>query len=117
MDQENEGNFSGKKVDESWKNSVQKDKQIPETEKTSPRMELSFSNFINSFAIQVLIHLGQIEDPVTKKKEVSLENAREIIDLLAMLKEKTKGNLTKEEDALLTYLIPDLQMRYVEAMK
>ncbi|HNV86656.1 MAG TPA: DUF1844 domain-containing protein [Candidatus Omnitrophota bacterium] len=117
MDQEGKTDFSEKKVDESWKNSVQKEKQTEEPEKTPPRLELNFSNFINSFAIQVLIHLGQIEDPVSKKKEINLEAAHEIIDLLAMLKEKTKGNLTREEDALLTHLIPDLQMRYVEAMK
>lgn len=75
---------------------------------------IDFSTFILSLGSSALILLGEIEDPVNREKHQDLSQAREMIDLLAMLEEKTKGNLSKEEEALLTNLLFDLRMKYVE---
>jgi len=67
---------------------------------------------------QAQILLGVIENPITKQKEeVDLERARNFIDLLAMLDEKTKGNRTDEESAFLDRILADLRMRWVDAQK
>lgn len=58
--------------------------------------------------------LGKIPNPVNGKVEVDVEHAQITIDILEMLKEKTKGNLTPEEDKLLGNTIADLQMNYVD---
>jgi len=55
-----------------------------------------------------------LENPITKKIEKNLEQARFLIDTLAILKEKTKGNLTKEEEALLDDALFNLRLMYVE---
>ncbi|MFH1369432.1 MAG: DUF1844 domain-containing protein [Elusimicrobiota bacterium] len=58
--------------------------------------------------------LGKIPNPVDNKVEVDLEHAQITIDILEMLKEKTKGNLTTEEDKLLSNTIADLQLNYAD---
>lgn len=75
---------------------------------------IDFSTFILSLGSSTLIFLGGIEDPIKGEKMVNLPQAREMIDLLTILKEKTKGNLNKEEGILLDNLLFDLRMRYVE---
>ena len=64
-----------------------------------------------------LIHLGDMDHPATKKKEKNLDAARETIDLLILLKEKTQGNLSAEENTLLVDLLADLQLRYVDRLR
>ncbi|RYZ05039.1 MAG: DUF1844 domain-containing protein [Myxococcales bacterium] len=61
-----------------------------------------------------LLHLGDAPDPVTGAREKDLPLARQTIDLLAMLQEKTHGNLSGEEERVLTQAIYDLRMRFVE---
>ena len=61
-----------------------------------------------------LQHLGKIENPVTKKKEVKLDLARETIDMLDLLREKTSGNLTDFEREMLENLITELKITYVK---
>ncbi len=78
-------------------------------------VEINFGTFIFSFARSAFFHLGEEPDPATGEKTVSLPLAKEIIDILAMLEEKTKGNLTQEEDQLLKSLLYALRMKYVEA--
>ncbi|MBI5746013.1 MAG: DUF1844 domain-containing protein [Nitrospirae bacterium] len=75
---------------------------------------IDFSTFILSLGSSTLILLGVVEDPIKGEKMVNLPQAREMIDLLTILKEKTKGNLNKEEGILLDNLLFDLRMRYVE---
>ena len=58
--------------------------------------------------------LGQIENPLTKKKETDLNQARYTIDILRILKDKTKGNLTEAEDKHLQNALYNLQMSYVQ---
>lgn len=105
--------FTQKRVDESWKESVSKEKSAPVSE-TKEDFPISFSAFITSLGIQTLIKMGEFENPNSGKKEVDLDGARETIDLLLMLKEKTKGNLSSEEEKLLNSLIPDLQFKFVQ---
>lgn len=87
-------------------------------EKSSvPPGPVSFSGFILSLGTSALIHLGEENDPLASKKEVKLERAREVIDLLSMLEVKTKGNLSSEEENLVTHLLYTLRMKYMQAEK
>ena len=77
--------------------------------------EVTFSAFLMSLNTSALYHLGEIKDPVSGKVEKDLVLAKHSIDTLLVLKEKTKGNLTTEEDSLLSHILYDLQMHYVKA--
>ena len=143
MSDEKDIRFTQKKVDEAWKESVSPDPSLgsgmPKGSQTADRdskqaaedfgknpmgegseegfsddPQISFGTFISSLGFQGLVHLGEVENPVTRRKEARLEAVMETIDLLLMLKEKTEGNLTPEENGLLSSLIADLQTRYVK---
>ena len=77
--------------------------------------QVTFSAFVMSLNTSALFHLGEIADPETGAKTQNLMLAKHTIDTLAVLKEKTKGNLTGEEDNMLTKFLYDLKMRYVKA--
>ncbi len=77
--------------------------------------EVKFSMFILSLNTSALVHLGQIPDPLTQEKKVDLPLARHTIDTLQMLREKTKGNLTKEEERLLDSILYELRILYLKA--
>src|SRR5215204_1477547 len=82
------------------------------------RPEVSFVAFIFSLASNAAVHFGDLPDPMTnEKRPPDLEAAAQLIDLLAMLEEKTRGNLSAEERQLLDQAIFELRMRYVEAKK
>ncbi len=75
--------------------------------------EVSFSTFVLSLNASALVHLGILEDPATGKKEKNLTLGKQTIDILGLLEEKTRGNLTAEEDGLLRNLLYDLRLVYV----
>jgi hypothetical protein len=76
---------------------------------------VDFSTFVLSLAHSALVHLGVAPDPATGKEHPpSLPLARQTIDLVSLLADKTKGNLTGEEERLLEQLLYDLRLRYVE---
>lgn len=108
-----------KKVDDEWKRQAQAEKQRIATDaKKAARQPLppvSFGVFVNSLAAQALMALGDVENPITKRRERDLDHAKYTIDLLGMLDEKTKGNLTDQEKKLLDQVLYDLRMRYVGA--
>ncbi len=79
--------------------------------------EVNFSSFILSLSTSVLYHFGEVPDPITSKKQRNLGLAKQTIDILGILKDKTAGNLTREEEALLTNLLYDLRMRYVKEVE
>ena len=106
-----------KHVDESWKESIAKEKGEPKKENESLPPEASFSFFISTLALQASIFLGQIPNPATNKKEKNLPQAKFIIDTLDMLREKTKNNLNKEESNLLENMLYELRMQYVTFSK
>jgi len=87
-----------------------------EQKREVPLPEVTFSNFVFSLSTQALIQLGEIHDPESRKTMKNLSLAKQTIDLIGILKEKTKGNLTKEEEALVDNALYDLRMRYVKAM-
>lgn len=108
MDEQN------KKVDESWKDTVQKEKtEIPAPEEKKFIPEANFTFFVTTLGIQIAIALGEVPNPVTNKSEENLDQAKYLIDTLDMLKEKTKNNLTKEELQVLENLLYDLHMKFV----
>jgi hypothetical protein len=78
---------------------------------------IDFSTFCLSLASNVLMFLGEMPDPDDAKPEVNLPLARQSIDILAMLEEKTRGNLAEAEAKLLESLLYDLRVKYVDAQK
>ena len=83
-----------------------------------PRPVIDFYTFVLSLGSSVLIHLGDAPHPETGKPvEKNLSLAQQSIEILAMLEQKTRGNLSEEEAKLLDQLLLDLKLRYVEASK
>ncbi len=78
---------------------------------------MPFSAFVLTLGTSALAALGQCDDPVFMDCPRDPAVARNNIDVLLMLRDKTKGNLSLEEDKLLSSIIYDLQMRYVQAAK
>jgi hypothetical protein len=79
-----------------------------------PLPEINFSNLIFSLSTSALIQMGEIKDP-NIEEEKNLPLAKQTIDLIGMLKEKTKGNLTPDEEKLMEHVVYDLKMRFVKA--
>jgi hypothetical protein len=77
----------------------------------------SLAVIINSLATQVFVSLGIVENPLSKSKQKDLLSARFTIDLLQVLGEKTKGNLTPMEDRYLQGVLHELRMHYLEAAR
>ena len=75
---------------------------------------VDFLNLVVSMSHSALLHLGDAPDPITGGHEKNLPLARQSIDLLAMLQEKTRGNLTGDEERVLSQAVYDLRMRFVE---
>jgi len=82
-----------------------------------PFPEVNFSTFIFSLNTSALLHLGEIPDPATGKQQEDLPMAKQTIDLIAMLQEKTRGNLAPDEENLLKHILYDLRLRYVQKSK
>ena len=79
-----------------------------------PLPEVNFNSLIFSLSSSALLHLGEIADPATGAKKKDLDLAKHTIDTLAMLQEKTKGNLNEEEKRFLESILADLRWRYVK---
>ncbi len=75
---------------------------------------VDFSTFVLSLNASALASLGLIDDPVAGKKNKNLEMVNQTINILAMLHEKTKGNLTREEDKMLEDILYNLRLAYVK---
>ena len=76
--------------------------------------EINFPTFIFSLNSSALLNLGAIEDPGTGEKTQNLLLAKQTIDILGMLEEKTKGNLSEDEAAMLKNILYELRMLYVK---
>lgn len=117
-----------KKVDESWKEQIERDRSrlaaaaqpasppqasapqaAPRPAQDSPTSP-EFLNLINTLAYQALFHLGEI--PEAQGGEVNLDAAREAIELLRAIQLKTQGNLSQQESTILKALLPELQMKF-----
>ncbi|GMV92490.1 MAG: hypothetical protein AMXMBFR82_22680 [Candidatus Hydrogenedentota bacterium] len=112
-------------IDEDWKAQVQREKeqaQVKQPEEPTEAAEDSeaaddeapstFGALIQSLAAQCAFALGLIAPPDTKQVMVNLEEARYCVDTLIMLREKTKGNLTPQEQGILTQTLAELQQVY-----
>ena len=81
-----------------------------------PLPEVNFSSLIFSLSSSALLHLGEIDDPQTGEKREDLPMAKHSIDIISMLKDKTKGNLDDEEQKFIDSLLTDLRFRYVKSV-
>jgi len=92
---------------------------MAEVQKTTQSGEMTqrFIEFVVMHAQNAALFLGQIPNPKTGEPEVNLDLARMFIDQLAMIQEKTRGNLTSEEAKVLSNALSNLQMAYVEIAK
>ena len=123
-----------KRVDESWKEQAEREKRVAEqaASATTPgqataerRVErpaagtpeelpqAQFDLFLSGLAMETLIALGEMPHPTTRRQGTNLPQAKYLIDLLGLLEEKTRGNLTVEEDKLFKDTLYQLRMRYL----
>lgn len=122
-----------KRVDESWKDQVEREKQ-DKTPAPPPGSgsaiappsgaaakapsgegmpEARFDLFVSGLAMEALIALGDVPHPVTRKQAANVPQARYLIDLLGVLEEKTRGNLSVDEERLMKDTLYQLRMRYL----
>jgi len=78
---------------------------------------ISFLAFVLSLAHTAAVHFGDVPDPMSGAREANLPAAQQMIDILALIEEKTRGNLTAEERQLLDQVLFELRLRFVEASK
>jgi Domain of unknown function (DUF1844) len=76
---------------------------------------LNFSMFILSLTTSALVCLGELPDPITKEKVINLSLAQQTISIIEILKEKTTGNLSEDEENLIGTVLYDLRMKYVQS--
>ena len=118
-----------KRVDESWKEQVQKERELIRAKEskgqTQPPQSAArgpgpreapagdFAMFLSTLSMQAMMALGEVPHPATNAPQEDLEQARYLIDILGVLQKKTKGNLTPEETSLLEGVLYELRMKYV----
>ena len=114
QEKEDKKESSGEEIkDQAQKETAPEEKQ----EKQKPEIhlpEINFATFIFSLNTSALMHLGVLEDPASGKKVKNLAMGKQTIDILSMLEEKTKGNLTTEEENMLKNVLYDLRIIYVK---
>lgn len=79
--------------------------------------EITFGTFVVGLSTQALMHLGELPDPQTNQRAADLPAAQQLIDIIAMLENKTRGNLDHDEQAMLETILFELRMKYVERMR
>jgi hypothetical protein len=95
----------------------------PETGSNTPEQDarqqppIDFPSYILSYYTQGLVLLGEVPSPYSGKKEEDVEACRHTVEILAMLQEKTKGNLSKDEEQLLENVLYELRMKYMAKTK
>ena len=122
MEFEKDIKFTEKKVDESWKEQAETVRAKASAEAAaSPRAKKaetskSFLNLVQSLGYQALMHLGEIPDPMTQQRELNADAAKETIDLLVALHDKTHGNLSDDEKKMLETLLTQLQIKFSQSV-
>jgi len=91
--------------------------KVPDKHGRCVMPEVTFAAFVMSLNTSALYHLGEIADPATGKRIVDLDLAKHAIDTLALIQNKTKGNLVKDEDELLKNILYDIKIRFVKTVK
>lgn len=77
----------------------------------------TFDSFINMLAVEAAMHLGLIENPMETGHRVDLDAARHLVDTMAMLQEKTRGNLTPDEAEMIESMLAELRLQFVAVSK
>lgn len=104
-------------VDEKKDNCACEEGKVPDKQGRCVMPEVTFSAFVMSLNTSVLYHLGAIGDPVTGEKTIDLDLARHGIDTLTLIQEKTKGNISRDEEEMLKNILYDLKIRFVQTAK
>jgi len=86
-------------------------------QKDTPLPEINFATFVASLNASALVNLGVIADPASGKQDKNLPMAKQTIDIISMLQEKTAGNLNKDEESILKSILYDLRIMYVKEKK
>jgi hypothetical protein len=89
----------------------------PKEQEKQELPSIDFITFILSLASSVQVHFGMIPNPATGKAEKNLGLAKQTIDILGVMQEKTKGNLDKQEEQLIESILYELRLKYVELNK
>jgi hypothetical protein len=89
----------------------------PEAERDEGLPEPNFLMLISNFATQAMIELGEIKNPITDQKERAPERAKFTIDMLQLLRDKTSGNLTPEEQRFIEAALYELRLKYVAIVR
>lgn len=103
-----------KKMDGENKENTEQGKRDFSQKKEDGSLEVNFNFFISSLGMQTMIALGEMVNPITNKKEEDLKQAKYLIDLLGIIKEKTKNNLDREEEEILDNLLYQLRTLYIK---
>lgn len=119
----------GKRVDEDWKRRAQAEKELDAAKAAPPpapapaapgsppkaegRTHPLFGGLVESLASQALLYMGAMRDPMTGQAHQDLQQSQTMIEMLGMLEEKTKGNLSKEEADMLKQVLDEVRMHYV----
>ncbi len=116
-------------VDDDWKSAARQEKEKLASQEAAKKAEggsegagglpekVTFDDMLRLMATQALMYMGAFPDPQTGKAMVALDVAKVHIDMLGVLDEKTKGNLTDEESKSLTGILNELRMQFVEVAK
>ena len=108
---------AGEKPDAAGQEGAAKKPEAEKREEPTALPEINFATFVVSLSSSALINLGIAPDPMTGEQKKDLAIAKQTIDMLAMLQEKTRGNLTEDEAQLMESMLYDLRMRYVAESK
>ena len=113
-DQKDKGDREAPKEAKAEAEAPEHDESSPEAEAEPQLPQINFPTFIFSLNSSCWVQLGLIEDPATGTKTKNLALAKQTIDILGMLEEKTRGNLTKDEENMLKNILYDLRIIYVK---
>lgn len=113
-----DGSVDKRETEEKSKENIREDVENEKRIKSSPDYgkipPVDFQTFISTLATNALIHLGHLPEPSTGQQVRNLDVARYHIDVIDMLKEKTKGNLSSQEEEFLKDILSDLKLRFFE---
>jgi hypothetical protein len=91
--------------------------KVPDKHGRCVMPEVTFPAFVMSLNTSALYHLGELADPTTGKRIMDLDLAKHAIDTLALIQNKTKGNLATDEEELLKNILYDIKIRFVKAVR
>ena len=120
----------GKRVDEDWKKRAQAEKELDAAKVAPPapaapaapgapppkgdaRPHPMFGGLVESLASQALLYMGAMRDPMTGQAHQDLQQSQTMIEMLGMIEEKTKGNLSREEADMLKQVLDEVRMHFV----